>query len=160
MEGAGGRDPAAAGKQREVFAEFPRKLLREVRRQIQKYFVMETRPREIKYRDEEDEVALKPGSHRLLPKGKSAATVTDFSTSWLRETGFSFASPLRRNLRVETLEARRNRTFFDNRANWPGRISIVGKSGRSLELMGEEADLELGSVDRRLYRPYCPPRWT
>lgn len=101
LEGAGGRDPAAAGKQREVFAEFPRKLLREVRRQIQKYFVMETRPREIKYRDEEDEVALKPGSHRLLPKGESAATVTDFSTSWLRETGFSFASPLRRNLRVE-----------------------------------------------------------
>lgn len=101
LEGAGGRDPAAAGKQREVFAEFPRKLLREVRRQIQKYFVMETRPREIKYRDEEDEVALKPGSHRLLPKGESAATVTDFSTNWLRETGFSFASPLRRNLRVE-----------------------------------------------------------
>lgn len=98
----GGRDSAAAGKQREVFAEFPRKLLREVRRQIQKYFVMETRPREIKYRDEEDEVALKPGSHRLLPKGESAATVTDFSTtSRLRETGFSFASPFRRNLRVE-----------------------------------------------------------
>lgn len=70
----------------------------------------------------------------------------------MNETGFSFASPsLRRNLRVgTTLEARRN----------PGRISIVGKSGRSLELMGEEADLELGSVDRRLYRPYCPPRWT
>lgn len=85
LEGGGGRDPAAAGKQREVFAEFPRKLLREVRRQIQKYFVMETRPREIKYRDEEDEVALKPGSHRLLPKGESAATVTDFSTSRLRE---------------------------------------------------------------------------
>lgn len=42
---------------------------------------METRPREIKYRDEEDEVALKPGSHRLLPKGESAATVTDFSTT-------------------------------------------------------------------------------
>lgn len=81
LEGGGGRDPAAAGKQREVFAEFPRKLLREVRRQIQKYFVMETRPREIKYRDEEDEVALKPGSHRLLPKGESAATVTDFSTT-------------------------------------------------------------------------------
>lgn len=60
LEGGGGRDPAAAGKQREVFAEFPRELLREVRRQIQKYFVMETRPREIKYRDEEDEVASRP----------------------------------------------------------------------------------------------------
>lgn len=41
-------------------AEFPRKLLTEVRRQIQKYFVMETRPWEIKYRDEEDEVARPP----------------------------------------------------------------------------------------------------
>lgn len=27
--------------------------------------------------------------------------------------------------------------------------------GRSLKLMAEAADLELGSVDHQLYRPYC-----
>lgn len=66
-EGGGGvlkkdatRRRRANNKRFSPTAEFPRKLLTEVRRQIQKYFVMETRPWEIKYRDEEDEVARPP----------------------------------------------------------------------------------------------------